>query len=247
MGKMSSDQKDKYAKIFTHPALQIVDVDRRIAAKAAVIRERYDTRIFGKNGAVLSGSFMVLADSLHVATALQVGVREMNTLDGAGRKPRRLDILSLNGNVNGARLPILKPCFVPPLPHLGGPVPSATADQGAQMKLLEFQDGTQKDLTAPATIPGSPAGLTEGKAGAEAEEETSKGSETETPVGSKEMITEGQPIASAATAADGSIKAPPSPTPEAQVSAPEQTALGGSEQKLGQQAPPPSNGPATGN
>lgn len=43
--KMTADQKEKYAQVFKHPSLQLVDVDRRIAAKAALIRANgYEVR-----------------------------------------------------------------------------------------------------------------------------------------------------------------------------------------------------------
>jgi hypothetical protein len=54
----------------------------------------------------------------------------------------------------------------------------------------------------------------------------------------KEVITEGQPQTNAA--ADGGTNAPPSPTPDPEITESEQSALGGEKQELGQQASPPS-------
>ncbi len=67
---------------------------------------------------------MSLGDALHAATALQLGVREMHTLDGSGRRKRRLDLLKLNGNVAGSKVVIVQPYYVPPSEHLQGPVPT---------------------------------------------------------------------------------------------------------------------------
>lgn len=89
--RLTPDQRDKFQKLFTHPNWQLMDVDKRVAAKAAVIRQHYDTRVYDKNGNKVSGGFMSLGDSLHLATALHFGVSEFQTLDGAGKHTKRMD------------------------------------------------------------------------------------------------------------------------------------------------------------
>jgi hypothetical protein len=164
--KMTADQKEKFKEIFHHPHLQMVDVDRRIAAKAAVVREHYDTRTYDKNGNKLGGSFMSLGDSLHVATAIHISVREMHTLDGAGKHTKRLDLLKLNGNVAGIKLVIVQPYYVPPPEHLHGPV--TTLKDTGQMELREIDNEKDAKAIAPsAPVPGSAPGSTEGEAGTE--------------------------------------------------------------------------------
>jgi hypothetical protein len=197
--QLTMEQKERYAKIFQHPNLQLYDVDRRIAGKASVIREFYDTRRFNDKQQI-SGSFMSLGDSLQLATALHLGVREFHTLDGAG-KQKRISLLALNGNVAGATLAILKPYYVKPPEHLTGP--PLEAMQGGQTSLLDLlekptseeqpqigpipavtvitkpeeekhaEESSPKPLTipAPAEVPGSVAGSAPGEARAEAPEE----------------------------------------------------------------------------
>lgn len=142
--KMSDEQKRKFREIFNHPNLQLVDVDRRIALKASTIREAYDTRTYDRAGNKIGGSFMSLGDGLHLATALQVGAKLMRTLDGTSKQHKRLDLLKLSGNVAGARLDIMKPCYVAPPTPLDGPVLSITS--GGQLSLLETEVDANKPI-----------------------------------------------------------------------------------------------------
>lgn len=139
--QLTKEQKERYARIFQHPNLQLYDIDRRIAGKAGVIREAYDTRVFNDKMQQVSGSFMSLGDSLQLATALHLGVREFQTLDGAGKK-KPLSLLSLNGNVAGAMIAIVKPCYVKPPELLVGPPPADM--KGGQTSLLDM---LEKEVT----------------------------------------------------------------------------------------------------
>ena len=38
LSRMTKEQKDRYQKLFRHPSLQLLDIDRHVAAKAATIR-----------------------------------------------------------------------------------------------------------------------------------------------------------------------------------------------------------------
>jgi hypothetical protein len=119
--QMTREQKERYQEAFGHPQLQLMDVDRRIAAKAAFIREFYDTRVF-EGGLLKNGSVMSMGDAFHLATAIQYEADGFQTLDGTGRRKRRTDLLKLSGNIAGSRLVIAQPRYVPPLEPLEGPV-----------------------------------------------------------------------------------------------------------------------------
>jgi hypothetical protein len=112
--RMTAEQRIKFAGIFSSPYLQLVDMDRRISAKSSVIRDRHDTRTYNLDGSQKGGSFMRLPDAIHLATAINMNVDVVNTLDGAGKNPRRLDMIQLDGNVAGARLSIKVPTYIPP-------------------------------------------------------------------------------------------------------------------------------------
>jgi hypothetical protein len=198
--KMTSEQKQKFREIFHHRSLQLVDLERRIAEKAAVIREAYDSRTYDKKGNCIGGSFMSLGDSIHIATALHLGVNEMHTLDGSGKRMRRLDLLKLNGNVAGMRLAILRPHYVPPPQALSGPVPTIS---GPQMTLLELA----QEQTIPSSGPvpqGAAAGSPQNEAGIEAAKEStaSNGEAKSTVVSEEEVATKSKSPVSNKPAAD---------------------------------------------
>lgn len=127
--QMTKEQKDAFAKVFSDPHLQLIDVDRRIAGKASAIRSHYDDRQFKPDGGVLSGRIMGMGDAIHLATAIHHEVLEFQTLDGLSKKPRAHDLLALDGNVAGARLSIRLPKYVPPPEPLHGPISTTKGDQ----------------------------------------------------------------------------------------------------------------------
>jgi hypothetical protein len=122
-------QKDAFAKAFSSPQLQMVDVDRRVSGKAAVIREYYDDRVFNPDGSKKSGHIIGMGDAIHLATALNFDVSEFQTLDGSGRRKRKFDLLALDGNVAGARLNIRLPKYIPPPKFSEGPIPPTAGQQ----------------------------------------------------------------------------------------------------------------------
>jgi predicted nucleic acid-binding protein len=160
---MKSEDKERYQKTFSHPNLQVMDVDRRISSKAAVIREFYQN----------ATTTMALGDAFHVATAIHYNVAELQTLDGAGKHVKRLDLLKLNGNVAGASLRIVQPKFVPPPAPLTGPLPEPVGPQQS-LDLVEVKNEESKTtVTTPAPIQGSGGGSPQDKAGTQAVEGSS--------------------------------------------------------------------------
>jgi hypothetical protein len=68
--QMSGGHKDAFGRIFSDPNLQMVDLDRRVAGKAAAIRSHYDDRKYKPDGSVSSGGIMGMGDAIHLATAI---------------------------------------------------------------------------------------------------------------------------------------------------------------------------------
>ncbi|HUE21599.1 MAG TPA: PIN domain-containing protein [Bryobacteraceae bacterium] len=155
--QMSGEHKDAFGRIFSDPNLQMVDLDRRVAGKAAAIRSHYDDRKYKPDGSVSSGGIMGMGDAIHLATAIHFEVAEFQTLDGSGKNKRRFDHLRLDGSVAGARLSIKMPKYVPPLEPLKGPVSSVA---GSQTELFE----KSRPEDSPADVP-SDYSTTTAKAG----------------------------------------------------------------------------------
>jgi|GEM_PF-1710858 len=134
--QLSVDQKDLLRKVFSQPTLQLVDIDRRISAKASVIRQFYDDRTFHEDGSLKSGRIMGIGDAIHLATALSVDrLSEFQTLDGAGKQRKKFALLDLGETVAEARLNIRLPRYVPPPVLLDAPA----AAPGFQSSLA-FED-----------------------------------------------------------------------------------------------------------
>jgi predicted nucleic acid-binding protein len=102
---LTREQRGKFDSIFSHRNVILIDIDRRIMDAVAVIRNHYK-----KPEAATIG----LADAIHLATAIHYEAHVFLTLDGGGKRPRRCDLLPLNGDVAGSRLVIAKPKYVPP-------------------------------------------------------------------------------------------------------------------------------------
>ena len=126
--QMTKEHKEAFAKVFSDPHLQLIDMDRRIVGKASAIRSEYDNRVFKADGSC-TGSIMALGDAIHLATAIHYDAAEFQTLDGSGARKRRTDLLKLDGNVAGARLLIKLPKYVPPPEPLEGPVSTVGGTQ----------------------------------------------------------------------------------------------------------------------
>lgn len=152
--KLTVEQKARFRSIFAAPYFQLVDLDRRVSDKASVIREHYDSREVDKDGNVIAGSIMAMGDSIHLATAIHFNIDEFITLDGAGKRQRRLDILSLDGDVAGARLSIHIPKYVPPVEPLQGDQHPVS---GNQPSLFDTPpEEVRNETAAPITPPTEP-------------------------------------------------------------------------------------------
>lgn len=141
--QLSKEHNDAFAKVFSDPHLQLIDVDRRIAVKAHAIRSHYDHREFKPDGSQV-GKIMGMGDAIHLATAIHFDVSEFQTLDGAGKRKRKFDLLTLDGNVAGARLPIKLPNYVPPSEPLHGEVIGVTGQQHDLFGMDSYEVGDQE-------------------------------------------------------------------------------------------------------
>lgn len=91
-GKLTNEQKQRYDSIFQRPNIVVINVHPGIVEKAAEIREYY----------LALGKSIKSPDSIHLATALLVGVDVLHTFDSD-------DLIPLDGNVMGHNLRISKP------------------------------------------------------------------------------------------------------------------------------------------
>lgn len=173
---LSQDQKDAWTRLFTDRRFQLKDADRRISERAGRIRESHDTRTFDADGNPVpgTGSLMSLGDSIHLATALVCRVDGMRTLDGAGRRKRKFDLLTLDGLLSydegepGRCLKITMPEYVPP--PKAEELPSIEKTAGGEQAGLFEESSDEADETnqeeaidaTPAEFPGSSDGPAEG-------------------------------------------------------------------------------------
>jgi predicted nucleic acid-binding protein len=235
--KMTPDQKIKFRTAFSAPYLQLIDVDRKIGVLSAQIRERHDTRIYGPNRTLISGTFIRMPDSIHLATAIHLNVAVLNTLDGSGRSPKRLDMLELDGKVGGYSLSIKLPSFVPPPEFSKEPIEPVSGQQGAldlfsdQGFANESTTSSEETVTVPADVQPSGDGNPEDQTGTQTAEEKNEGEGSEIAEGQPEPIT-------IQTAGEGTTTAPSPPTPSPSVNGEEQAALGSDEAKTSNTPPP---------
>jgi hypothetical protein len=97
--KLTPRAKELFNKIFQRRNVQIAQGDRRVGDLAAEIRNRYERQ----------GTSISVPDTIHLASAIVYGADEFHTLDGAGKRKRKSDLLSLDGNVAGHNLRICVP------------------------------------------------------------------------------------------------------------------------------------------
>lgn len=92
-----------FIKLFSRPGIQQINVDPRVAQLAHDIRDYYASQ--------QPPVKFWTPDCIHIASAILYEADEMNTLDGAGKRRRPNDLITLNENVMGGlhRLVIRKP------------------------------------------------------------------------------------------------------------------------------------------
>jgi predicted nucleic acid-binding protein len=97
--KLNPKARELFNKIFQRRNVQVAQGDRRVGDLAAEIRNHYEQR----------GASLSVPDSIHLASAIVYGADEFHTLDGAGKRKRKSDLLPLDGNVAGHNLRICVP------------------------------------------------------------------------------------------------------------------------------------------
>ena len=108
-GKMTSEQRDRFSRLFQRRNVIAVDVTGRVLDISEKIRE-WNLKIS-------------VPDALHLATAILYEADEFHTTDGSGKRKRAGDLLPLDGNVAGHKLKICVPKAPPNLLSGVGPLP----------------------------------------------------------------------------------------------------------------------------
>lgn len=99
---LTNEVREMYSKLLSRRNVQLIDADLRVTELARKLREYY------KDQSKIDGlPTLTTADAIHLATAVHFKVDEFHTFDD-GKKGGR-SLLSLNGNVAGYQLTILKP------------------------------------------------------------------------------------------------------------------------------------------
>lgn len=97
--KMTSENTERFARMLGQFSVQSVNVDPRVAMLAHDIRDYYQSQ----NPSVKFST----PDCIHLATAIQYGCDEMNTLDGSGERKRKNDLITISENVMGGKYQLL--------------------------------------------------------------------------------------------------------------------------------------------
>lgn len=111
-GRLSDQQMDIFERVLQRRNLGLVDVDRRIARRAAELKNYYGARRGDFGDKTLS-----TPDAIHLATAIIYSADAFHTFDGSNRK-KTLGLLPLDANVGGYPLRICRPPPGPQLPLL---------------------------------------------------------------------------------------------------------------------------------
>lgn len=96
---MPPDARRKLDLVFKRRHVQLIEVTLRVAERSHEIRNHYHSK----------GIKVTTIDALHLATAVLYGADEFHTFDGAGRKRRPNDLISLSGSIAGHPLLICPP------------------------------------------------------------------------------------------------------------------------------------------
>lgn len=156
-GQLTSEQSSRLENLFKRRNVIRINVDDRIATRASQIRNYYNER----------GVKIATPDAQHLATAIIHGVDEFHTLDGDSKRPRKSDLLSLNGNVAGYPL-VIKVPMPTTKPQLQLPLTEASETQVQATPDKDGEDAKKKAAKlVPAKIQRSSDGLAENKTAAE--------------------------------------------------------------------------------
>lgn len=122
--KMPMEAQKKFKDIFNRKNVSTIDVTPRVGDKSHFIRNYYIQR----------GVDISSPDSIHLATAIVYEADEFQTLDGAGKRKRKNDLIPLNGNVAGHKLAIRVPESSSKQPNLFPKIPHVKKDDKESSK-----------------------------------------------------------------------------------------------------------------
>jgi predicted nucleic acid-binding protein len=101
-GRLSPEQKDKYAKLMLRRTVTEIAPDARVMDRASAIREYYANEKPKRS--------ISTPDAIHLATAIIYKADEFQTMDGLEQGgTKRTKLLALSGNVAGYNLPVVQP------------------------------------------------------------------------------------------------------------------------------------------
>jgi hypothetical protein len=102
MGKLTPEQKTKYAKLMQRKNVTEILADTRIMDRSSYIREFYVSARPKKS--------ITTPDGIHLATAILYKADEFQTMDGFEKDGTRITkLLALNGDVAGSKLSVVVP------------------------------------------------------------------------------------------------------------------------------------------
>lgn len=116
--KMPAEAQKKFKDIFNRKNVSRIDVTPRVGDKSHFIRNYYSQR----------GIDISSPDAIHLATAIVYEADELQTLDGAGKRKRKNDLIPLSGSVAGHKLTIRAPESSSKQPNLFAKMPRVKKD-----------------------------------------------------------------------------------------------------------------------
>jgi predicted nucleic acid-binding protein len=111
--KLNQQQRDQYQQSFRPDSHLPYDLDKKIAEKARVLRERF----------LNEPKKLATPDAIHLATAIVHGVDEFHTFDNGKKDARFVGLLDLNGDSRIDNLKVCKPLIPKPPAGLATPPP----------------------------------------------------------------------------------------------------------------------------
>lgn len=96
---LPKEAQTKFGNLFKRRNVTWVNHDPPVGKLSHDIRDYYNRK----------GIKLTSADTVHLASAILYEADEFHTLDGSGKRKRKTDLLTLNGNVAGHKLLIKEP------------------------------------------------------------------------------------------------------------------------------------------